>query len=186
MGRHFLSDCIRKSVAAVTTVLAVFVFSTGAHAAIIPASWEHHIDWNPDLRVPPARDYYHDITLDGFRPFQDIVFDYDLSIDLVDDGDNAGEAARIDLLGLVGDRRFFDVSGDEFGGWSLAGALELNTTGRLSVTVSRIWGDFLLANSTIHARGVSFTRVEEPATLLILGLGLLIAAPLLRRRRPNV
>lgn len=172
---------------AVMMVLAASLlgFSTIARADFIPASWDETLDFgDPGLSVPPARTYTHDLTTDGFRPLHDYLDYYDLSVDLVDDHDRwwKFEKAIVDVPGIIGDRYFFDLSGSEYGGWSLAGWTQLNLYGQLTVTVDRYWGDFYLSGSSLVGYGYSKVAVPEPGTLGLLGLGL-VAVGFARRNR---
>ncbi len=165
----------------------LLVAASAAHASYIPATWSDSITNFGTYGCPGAGaayltqgsscSYQHDVTdgAGGFRLFPtDIITDYTLRLDLRDDKDSywwTPEWAFVDLPGITGDRIFFDVSGTEYGGVSLLGFLELNVFGTLSVTVSSLKGDFYLAGSDLYARGVR--SVPEPATLGLLGLGLL-------------
>ncbi len=165
--------------------------SSIALADPIPASWSETLDFNPDIGFSSdftSITYVHDLTNDGFAPLDDILLFLELTINLFDDNDRGGEAAYLDLPGLFGDRVFFDLSGDESGGLSLAGWAELNVFGTLTVTVDRIWGDFTLGDSTLTGYGVTNSvpdvthSVPEPGTLALLGIGL-FGMGLARRRR---
>lgn len=174
-----------KNPALLIAAMLLMALSSFARADLIEASWTQEIDFDPDVGIPPDFSYSHDLTLDGFRPLEDFLLGYDLTIELIDDPEDprygSREAARVDLPGILGDRLFFDVTGTEYGGWSLAGVLELNLNGTLSVTVSSLYGDFLLASSTLTGYGLS-RRVPEPGTLALFALGLLGVAFVHRRR----
>ncbi len=150
---------------------------TGAAANATPVTWVDSIDFNPDRFITSGSSvsYTHDITDNGFTPLVDSIFDYSLSVDLFDDVDRSLEVALVDVAGLVGDRVFFELSGNEFGGWSLAGYTQLALTGLYDVTVSSISGDFFLGGSTLVVRGDQRQSVPEPGTVGLLVLGLLAA-----------
>ena len=96
------------------------------------------------------------------------------------------ELAYVDLPGALGDGFVtnFGVSGEEFGGWSILGLLQLNTLGTLTVTISSIMGDFNLTGSTLTATGLAnVASVPEPGALGLLGIGLMGMAFSMRRRK---
>lgn len=166
-----------------------------ADASYIEYSWSDLYDPNPDLAVPPSRTYTHVLTDDtatgyGFRPITDWISHYSLSVNLYDDGEDSwfdifDEVAMVNTPGSEGDSYFsFGLTGTEFGGWSLAGWLQLNLTGTYTVTIESLWGDFLFGASRLDARGVR--AVPEPGTLALLAIGLIgMGVALSRRRNPS-
>lgn len=161
-----------------------------ADAAYIDYSWSDLYDPNPDLRIPPKRDYTHDLTdgAGGFRPGTDLITDFSLSVQLYDDREGGwfdllDEAAWIETSGGNG-LWIFGQTGGEFGGWSLTGWLQLNLTGTYTVTIESLWGDFFWGASRLDAHGVR--AIPEPGTLALLAIGLIgMGIALSRRRNPN-
>jgi hypothetical protein len=168
---------------------AIIGFAASAQAAFVPASWSENIGGNTYVDAGQWHVYQHDIKGDGFRPLQDLVTDFTLTIDLFDDSKDKGifrgETAQIFISSLptsifgssVGDKVFqsdvFDFSLTN--GWTFSGLLELNALGTLTVGITSLWGDFVVGDSSLVANGYSNTpaQVPEPGTIALLGLGLL-------------
>lgn len=167
---------------------AAVLLGSAVVAQATPATWVDYIDFNPDVYVSQwtSYSYQHNITDNGFNVGTDSVFSYSLNVNLFDDQRNDGlEIALIDLPGWSGDRIFFDLSGQEFGGWSFAGYAELASTGKLDVTVDSLWGDFFIGSSTLTVKG-DHVGVAEPSTLALMGLGLLGVAGLSRKKAKTI
>ncbi len=64
-----------------------------------------------------------------------------------------------------------------------AGVAALNSVGQLQVTITSIFGDFYWKESTLFAE-ISPVSVNEPTTLILLGIGI-IGLGLARRRKPQ-
>lgn len=116
-----------------------------------------------------SHSYEHDITDDGF----DIgtALSGTLEIAISDDGGwfDGGELVLFTVEAFD-----LDTGGFSFGS-AFSGDLEvnalgaLNTDGLLGITISSLWGDFYVENSTLTVT----TAVSEPASIALLGLGLL-------------
>jgi hypothetical protein len=167
----------------------VLGFSAAANATVV--TWEDPINFNPDILLTSghSKTYTHDITREGFNPLLDDLYGYSLTVDLYDDSKHDGsEHAYIDVPSFFfneGDEEFFNLSGNEFGGWSLLGSLILQATGRLTVTVSSLQGDFYLGGSTLTAWGNSHSTrsVPEPGTLALMGIVMVATGMTMRRRK---
>lgn len=172
-------------------VLLAVGFTTSAHANYIPATWTDSADIGSGVHIGNYQSYTysHDLTDNGFRPLNDIISSFHLSINLADDDSSrrdGPELAFVDLPGLTGDAFVynFGLSGEQYGGWSIAGLLQLNLLGTLTVTISSLLGDFNLVSSTLTASGLSnVANVPEPGALGLLGIGLVGMALSMRRRK---
>ncbi|MET0536294.1 MAG: PEP-CTERM sorting domain-containing protein [Steroidobacter sp.] len=171
-------------------VLLAVGFATAARADYIPATWIDNANVGSGVYIGDFQSYTynHDIRDNGFRPLNDVISGFHLSINLADDrrGLELPELAFIDLPGLGGDGLVhnFGLAGEEFGGWSILGLLQLNVLGTLTVTISSIMGDFNLVGSTLTAHGYqNVASVPEPGALGLLGIGLMGMALSMRRRK---
>jgi hypothetical protein len=183
---------MNRFVKAFAAALVLAGLAGTADASYIAYTWSDLYDPNPDIKVPPSKTYTHDLTDDtatgyGFRPFTDFIGTYSLNVNLYDDSDSGWfeipfEAASVNVPGSEGDKSFlFGLGGSEFGGWSLAGWLQLNLTGTYTVTIESLWGDFFFGASRLDASGVR--AVPEPGTLALLAIGLIGMGVALSRRR---
>jgi hypothetical protein len=180
--------------------LAVGLLLTGlssvANANYVPYTWVDVVDPSPDIYIGPDYPYTHNLTDNGpdsFRPLNDYIDWYSLSVHLYDDRYdgwfNAGEWALIEGAGggWFGDTVRFDLTnafnGTVFEGASLIGWLQLNLTGTYSVVISSWSGDFMFDSSQLTARGYRQMPIPEPGTLALLAIGLIGMGVALSRRR---
>jgi PEP-CTERM motif len=166
---------------------------TVASAVASAAPWTQTIDFNPDIYIGPAHTWTHDLTTVGFNPGSDLITNFTLTVNILDDKSDKGlataEWAFVDLPGIVADAVWTSPIGSNSTGTSLLGAFSLNANGLLSVTVSAtnaflvFPSDFMLASSTLTANGYDApsSNVPEPGALALVGLGLVGVA--LRRRQ---
>jgi hypothetical protein len=166
--------------------LALCGFALSAAANASPGSWTDSIDFKPAELITPndPKSFTHDITdaaSGSFNVGVDTVNSYELKLNLFDDWDRAWEVAYVSQPGFFGDVIYFDLSGTEYGGWSVLGQWQIQSEGKLSVTVASIVGDFYLGGSTLTVTG-DRRAVPEPGTLALLG-GALFGFGILRRRR---
>jgi len=187
---------MKKILSYILATMALCLISSPVWA--IPAVWTDTIDFNPDVYIGEDYTYTHDLTDNGFYPAEDIITSYALSIALKDDDDyvrsdwfealfelEEQETGWVDQPGWIADGLAFTYVNNLYG-WSFSGLFSLNETGKLDVTISSLCGDFLLDKSTLVAVGCENSEaapVPEPATLMLIGSGLIGLAGFRRRQK---
>jgi len=180
---------MRRVLSIITTAMVICMLAGAAWA--VPWTWTDIVDPAPDILINNANPYLytHDIRGDGFDPGSDFVRDFSLYINLYDDSQIDGaERVRVTLDGwwFAGT---YNAANDINLGYGLFGSLFLLEDGLLRVRLTATRGDFMFADSTLTANGNETAPVSEaapvpePATLLLLGSGLLALAGFHRKSR---
>lgn len=182
--------------AAMAGLLALIGMSSQANAALVFDSWSDVKTWTPGLSIPPTRTFTH--SLATFNPYASSIYAWALTLDLVDDGngscsDGQCESVTVRVNGSVADTYANYTLNTWWGplhlGWNFDTQTEIEgglgsplSGGVMTVRINANYGDVVLRGSKLDAVGqTETTKVPEPGTLGLLGLGLL-GAGLLRRR----
>ncbi|GAK51016.1 hypothetical protein U14_02258 [Candidatus Moduliflexus flocculans] len=114
--------------------------------------------------------YIHDITDSGFVPSEDKSLSISLDLTFADDNDREWESVNVFTLGFD---KIFNLSMNLTPTISLDGSVIFDATGKLTVKLTQTVGDFYFKKSVMTVTGCDVPTVPEPATLLLLGGGLL-------------
>ena len=179
----------------IKTILAGCTLGLSSVAMAIPATWTDTLDFTDNttqinysagefravryylnsngLLADYFLRYEHDITDNGFDPLQDLATSAVLNIEFLDDSDKRKELARVNLFGLFnGDFKFEVDTGVESYNANLAGLFDINLDGDMNVKVRAKKGDFYVVSSELVVSGNDHVAVSEPASVALLGLGL--------------
>lgn len=129
-----------------------------------------------DQRIYGSHSYSHNINDQGFTLGS--AESATLAIEIYDDAAchkiMCADEWFPEVLMVVVEDLDFDTGGitfgDFFGGLEIEALIALNSDGYLDVTVSSLWGDFMMGDSTLS---VVTSKVPEPGTIGLMLVGML-------------
>jgi len=170
-----------KKMLAILTIIAIPALSQ----ATIAPTWVDYMDFDDQYLSRNGHLNYdtytftHDLTDNGFDVGLDKALHGLLVFGVYDDSNHdLPEIAYIDIAGLIFDEIEAVNFSYEAANIGFKGLIEINSTGMLEVSISALFGDFWLADSTLKVWGHDqsangSTSVPEPGTLMLLSFSLL-------------
>lgn len=171
--------------------LVALGFSATASAGLI--SFHSEVPQLHYIGSGDSKTYWHDLTDVGFIVDTHVAKSFDLLILLADDLDLAPEVVSINVAAGSIDAQygsFLNVvlpSLAAYGSTFAQALVQITETGKLSVTISSVYGDFFLGSSFLTvrawAREGGGVTVSEPGMLALMLAALAIGGFVLSRRR---